>query len=414
MQIKMCELELKAAQSTPLPVAQPQPIASTPSDGTSSGANFDVSKNISLVPQFRETEVDSYFGVFERITSALNWSREVWPLLLQCKLTSKAQEVCATLSLEDSLKCDVVKAAILRANELVSEAYRQRFRSHKKNSSQMFVEFAREKGDLFDKWVASTYHLESQGALERFHQTLKAMLRKYCLDTSKEWDEGVPLVLFAAFHNRESLQQHAVKTDGNSSSTSSSITACSTASLLVAAYKEDVLQHDIDVGNAAPIKQNAYRVNIAKRAVMNDEVEYLLEHGLAKHSCSPWSSPCLLVPKSDGSARFCTDYRKVNAVTVPDCFPLPRMEDCVDNLGSARYVSKLDLLKGYWQVPLTSRASDISAFVTPNNFLQYSPDSKMTPEWIRAGDKDYGFVPDPVQTLTVSANKAIHPDPLKK
>ncbi len=56
---------------------------------------------------------------------------------------------------------------------------------------------------------------------------------------------------------------------------------------------------------------------------MNTEVEYLLKHEFAKHSCSPWSSPCLLVPKSDGTARFCTDYRKVNAVTVPDCFPLP-------------------------------------------------------------------------------------------
>ncbi len=44
----------------------------------------------------------------------------------------------------------------------------------------------------------------------------------------------------------------------------------------------------------------------------------------------------------------------------------------MDNLGSARYISKLDLLKGYWQVPLTPRASDISAFVTPDNFLQYS------------------------------------------
>ncbi len=80
---------------------------------------------------------------------------------------------------------------------------------------------------------------------------------------------------------------------------------------------------------------------------MKDEVEYLLENGLAKPSCSPWSSPCLLVTKSDGSARFCTDYRKVNAVTTPDCFPLPCMEDCVDTLGPAKFVSKLDLLKGY-------------------------------------------------------------------
>ncbi len=132
-----------------------------------------------------------------------------------------------------------------------------------------------------------------------------------------------------------------------------------------------ILKHDIDVGNAVSVKQHAYRVNALKHAVMKTEVEYLLKNGLAKQSCSPWSSPCLLVTKSDGSARFCTDYRKINALTVPDCFPLPRMEDCVDTLGPARFVSKLDLLKGYWQVPLTSRASDISAFVTPDDFMQY-------------------------------------------
>lgn len=87
---------------------------------------------------------------------------------------------------------------------------------------------------------------------------------------------------------------------------------------------------------------------------------------------SAWSSPCLLVPKSDLSVRFCTDYRKVNAVTKPDSFPLPRMEDCIDRVGPARFVTKLDLLKGYWQIPLTSRASEISAFVTPDDFMQYS------------------------------------------
>lgn len=133
----------------------------------------------------------------------------------------------------------------------------------------------------------------------------------------------------------------------------------------------DVLYHDIDVQNAVPIKQHPYRVNATKRAIMKKEVEYLLHEGLAEPSVSPWSSPCLLVPKADGSVRFCTDYRKINSVTVPDCFPLPRMEDCIDNVGSAEFVSKLDMLKGYWQVPLTQRASEISAFVTPDSFLQY-------------------------------------------
>ena len=116
----------------------------------------------------------------------------------------------------------------------------------------------------------------------------------------------------------------------------------------------------MDVGNASPIKQHAYRVNMPKRLLMKKEVDYLLEHHLAVLSSSPWSSPCILVPKPDGTVRFCTDYRKVNAVTVPDSFPLPRIDDCVDTIGSARFVSKLDLLKGYWQVPLTPCASDLS------------------------------------------------------
>lgn len=105
---------------------------------------------------------------------------------------------------------------------------------------------------------------------------------------------------------------------------------------------------------------------------MKKKVEYLLKHGLAVHSSSPWSSPCLLETKPDGSPRFITDYRKVNAVTVLDSYPLPRMEDCIDNLGTANFVSKLDLLKGYWQVPLTERAALISAFVIPDYFLQYT------------------------------------------
>lgn len=133
-----------------------------------------------------------------------------------------------------------------------------------------------------------------------------------------------------------------------------------------------LLSHDIDVGDHKPIKQHAYRVNPTKRAIMQQEVQYLLDHGFALPSNSSWSSPSLLVPKPDQTSRFCNDFRKVNAVTKPDSFPLPRMDDLVDRVGSATFVTKLDLLKGYWQVPLTNRASEISAFVTPDHFLQYT------------------------------------------
>lgn len=65
--------------------------------------------------------------------------------------------------------------------------------------------------------------------------------------------------------------------------------------------RTQVLEHDIDVGDHSPIKQSAYRVNLVKRKIMEAEVKYLVENGLAVPRSSAWSSPCLLVPKSDGT-----------------------------------------------------------------------------------------------------------------
>jgi len=95
----------------------------------------------------------------------------------------------------------------------------------------------------------------------------------------------------------------------------------------------------------------------------------MLDNGIAQPSSSSWASPCLLVPKSDNTPRFC--FRKVNHVTKPDSFPIPRVEDYVDQVGSAKYVSKFDLLKGYWQVPLLERAREIAAFITPAGLYAY-------------------------------------------
>lgn len=66
----------------------------------------------------------------------------------------------------------------------------------------------------------------------------------------------------------------------------------------------NVLEHDIDVGQATPIKQHPYRVNPVKCQLLHKEVQYMLEHGIAEPSSSAWSSPCLLVEKHDGSLRF--------------------------------------------------------------------------------------------------------------
>lgn len=68
--------------------------------------------------------------------------------------------------------------------------------------------------------------------------------------------------------------------------------------------------------------------------------------------------------------RFCTDFHKVNLVTKPDLFPVPRMDDCIDQVGP-KFASKFDLLKGYWQVPLSNRAHEIATFIIPNGLYSY-------------------------------------------
>lgn len=77
------------------------------------------------------------------------------------------------------------------------------------------------------------------------------------------------------------------------------------------------------------------------------------------------------MPKPDGTFHFCTDCRQINQLSSGNSFTLPRMEDYVDRIGNAKHVTKLDFLKGYWQVPLSDRASEISAFATPDCFLHY-------------------------------------------
>ncbi|XP_070548324.1 uncharacterized protein [Ptychodera flava] len=136
--------------------------------------------------------------------------------------------------------------------------------------------------------------------------------------------------------------------------------------------RTNVVQHDVDVGDTRPIKQHPYRLNPVKSELMEKEIQYMLENDIIRPSQSNWSSPCVMVPKPDGSVRFCTDYRKVNAVTKTDSYPIPRVDDCIDKIGKAKYVTKIDLLKGYWGVPLTDRAREISAFVTPTGLYEYN------------------------------------------
>ena len=102
-------------------------------------------------------------------------------------------------------------------------------------------------------------------------------------------------------------------------------------------------------------------MNPMKLQYFREEVQYLLDSDFIEPSQSDWSSSCILVPKPNGTFCVCTDYRKVNSVTKTDSFPVPKMDDCMDNSGQAKHVTKFDLLKGFWQIPLMYRSKEISS-----------------------------------------------------
>ena len=117
--------------------------------------HFDVTKHIRLVSPFQEKEVDKYFLHFEKVAENLKWPKEHWTLLLQSVVIGKACEIYTQLSLEQSSDYDKVKELILKAYELVPEAYRQKYRNCRKENDQRHVEFARTKEQLFDRWCSS-------------------------------------------------------------------------------------------------------------------------------------------------------------------------------------------------------------------------------------------------------------------
>ena len=125
-----------------------------------------------------------------------------------------------------------------------------------------------------------------------------------------------------------------------------------------------LVEHKIDTQGATPIKQYARRVPHAMRSKIKDLVAGMLEKGVIEPTHSPWASPVVLVAKKDGSTRFCVDYRKLNAVTKPDVFPLPRIDDCLDVLEGAKYFSTLDLNSGFWQVKMQESSAEKTAFTT--------------------------------------------------
>ena len=124
----------------------------------------------------------------------------------------------------------------------------------------------------------------------------------------------------------------------------------------------DLMPFKINTGDAHPIRQRPYRVPLHKREIIEAQVKDMLEEGVIRPSQSPWASPITLVPKKGGELRFCVDYRRLNAVTIKDAYPLPLIQEIFDQLQGATIFSTLDLKSGYWQIPVAEEDCGKTAF----------------------------------------------------
>ena len=101
-----------------------------------------------------------------------------------------------------------------------------------------------------------------------------------------------------------------------------------------------------------PIRQKPYGIPQAYKEKVMEELEEMEKNGIIEQSDSEWASPMVIVTKKDGEVQLCIDYRRLSAVTKFDAYPMPRIDELLDRVGNAHFISTLDLAKGYWQVPI--------------------------------------------------------------
>lgn len=124
-------------------------------------------------------------------------------------------------------------------------------------------------------------------------------------------------------------------------------------------------EHIFDTGNNPPIAIPPYKMSKPNKEILEKEINSMLEADVIEECESPWATPVVLVPKKDGTVRICVDYRRLNAITKTDPYPMPRIDELIDLVKRTLYMSTIDLRSGYWQVSVNPTDGDKTAIITP-------------------------------------------------
>jgi hypothetical protein len=131
------------------------------------------------------------------------------------------------------------------------------------------------------------------------------------------------------------------------------------------------VEHHIHTGSHPPIFAKSRRLDPEKLQTAKAEFKRLESAGIIRRSKSPWASPLHMVPQKDRLWRPCGDYRRLNFVTTSDKYPLPNMQDLSNGLHGCTVFSKIDLVKGYHQIPVATKDIPKTAILTPFGLFEY-------------------------------------------
>ncbi|XP_070207867.1 uncharacterized protein [Littorina saxatilis] len=134
----------------------------------------------------------------------------------------------------------------------------------------------------------------------------------------------------------------------------------------------DLIEHSIELTTETVVNVRQYRLPFESEQTVKQEVEKMLQLGVIEPSTSPFSSPVVLVKKKDGSTRFCIDFRALNKVTRFDAEPIPDPEVLFAKLRDKQFFTKIDLTKGYWQIPMAATDRPKTAFRTSRGLFQFT------------------------------------------
>ena len=136
--------------------------------------------------------------------------------------------------------------------------------------------------------------------------------------------------------------------------------------------KTTLYEHRIHTNSSKPVRLPPYRVPHAYRNSIKRELQEMERSGIIEPTCSEWASPIVVVPKRNGELRLCVDYRRLNSVSQVDSYLMPRIDELIDRVGKANFITTLDLTTGYWQIPMADKDKCKTAFVTPFGSFQFT------------------------------------------